>query len=42
MRKRIVRTVAFVAVAIGVAVSAAEVAGAVSLRSAVTNGVHWE
>lgn len=42
MRKRIVRAVVFVAVALGLAVGAAEVAGAVSLHSAVTDGIHWE
>lgn len=42
MRNRLVRAVVFVAVALGVAVGAAEMAGAASLHSAVTNGAVWD
>jgi hypothetical protein len=41
MRKRLVRAVIFIAVAIGVAVGAAEVAGASPLQAPVSDGVFW-
>jgi hypothetical protein len=42
MRKRVVRAVVFIAVALGVAMGAAEVAGASPLHAAVTSGVYWD
>lgn len=42
MRKRVVRAVVFIAVALGVAVGAAEVAGATNLHAAVSDGVYWD
>jgi hypothetical protein len=43
MRKRLLRAVIFIAVAIGVAVGAAGAAGAVGLPStAVSDGIFWD
>jgi hypothetical protein len=42
MRKRVVRAVVFVAVALGVAMAGAGAAGAVGLQAPTTNGVFWD